>query len=1075
MLTTKKLHMKHVYPFFTDDVRSNKKKGLHLLFTVFLFLMVTAAGAQRLFTGVVTDSTGTPLSNVSVQVKNSRNTVASDQSGKFSIQAKDNDVLVFSAIGYANAEVPAASSSVVRLSSSSVALSEVVVVGYGAKRRRDLSSSIVSISGEDLRKSPVASLDQALQGKAAGVQVTSSTGDPGGAISVRIRGISTASPSGSNDPLYVVDDIVQPGGISFINPSDIESIDILKDASALSIYGVRSANGVVLIKTKKGSAAARTKVTLDAYTGWSKIWRKLDVLSIQEKAALNTEIIKGFNDRFSGNPAFTPIPVNPEWATAERIANLPKTGTNWQDEVFQTGKVRDATLGISGGGKGSTYYFSVGNRSDEGTIINSSFKRTSIRANVEADATNWLRVGLNSSYSTSNRRVTSGTNDDRTGFMQGALFSSPDIPVYNSNGGFGIAPTPNIYWYGNLYNPVNIISSSNPKYTDNNIFGSVFGQVKLPLNITFRSTFAAGQFSGSYSVFSGSQVGGAAAPRPNTSLFAGEYSGYNWNWDNYATWSNWTKGHSTEITAGYVSQLITSRSTNYSQSNFSDQDPNFQYIGLGDPATLSFPFSAPSEIAYYSYFGRLSYNYKERYYVQLSARRDAGSPSFATNEPAGTFPAGSVKWRVSKEKFMENSDLFSELSFRASYGEMGNIGNTPYPGYSLVKINSNYPFNGSSVSGVSLGQFPSVTGSTWERLRQTDIGMDAALLNNKLTITLDWYNRITSGMRVVPKLRPIFGVSATPPLVNLAGDNVKNTGFEMAITYNGNSGGFVYSISGNGSINKNEILNLGDMDFISPPDASLVGNYQPSRTMVGHPISAFYGFVSDGIYQNEEEIAKGPVDKIGQQIRPGDLRFKDLNNDGFIDEDDRQVIGNPTPKFTYGLNFSASYKSFDFSMLLQGVSGNQIYNYLYQQGTIGDPRYNEGINRLSDVKDRWTESNPSTTFPRLSFRDNDYSKNSRFSDFWLQSGSYLRVKNIQLGYVLPKGISDELKLEKCRFYVSASNLLTFTKYKGFDPEIGVNSTGYTDVFSANRDLQLGIDRGVYPQPRMILFGINVGF
>jgi TonB-dependent starch-binding outer membrane protein SusC len=1067
--------MKQLYSLTAE---SPVRKGSHTilpLITLFFLLITGTVNAQRVFTGTVSDTAGNALTGVSIQVKGSRSVVASDASGRFSIQARENDVLVFSMIGFSTLELPASSSSVVTLSPRSAALGEVVVVGYGTRRRKDLSSSIVTIRGDELRKSPVATIDQAMQGRAAGVQVTSSTGDPGGAISVRIRGISTASPSGSSDPLYVVDDIVQPGGISFINPADIESIEILKDASALSIYGVRSANGVVLIKTKKGSAGAATKVTLDAFTGRSRIWRQLDVLNIQEKAALNTEILKGFNDRFSITPGFTPIAINPEWATPERIANLPKTGTNWQDEIFQSGNVRDVTLGVSGAGKGSTYYFSVGNRSDEGTIINSSFKRTSIRANVEADATNWLKVGLNSSYSTANRRVISGTNDDRTGFMQGALFSSPDIPVYNASGGFGVAPTPNINWYGNLYNPVNIISSSNPKYTDNNIYGSVFGQVKLPLNITFRSTFAAGQFSGSYSVFSGSQVGGAAAPRPNTSLYAGEYSGFNWNWDNYATWSNWTKGHSTEFTAGYVSQLISSRSTNYSQSNFTDQSQNFQYIGLGDPATLSFPFSAPSEIAYYSSFGRLSYNYKERYYVQLSARRDVGSPSYVTNEPAGTFPAGSVKWRLSKEKFMESSNLFSELALRASYGEMGNIGNTPYPGYSLVKINSNYPFNGSSVSGISLGQFPSVTGSTWERLRQTDIGLDAELLGSRITITLDWYNRITSGMRVVPKMRPIFGASATPPLVNLEGDNVKNSGFEIALTYNGKRGDFGYSISGNGSINRNKILSLGDMDFISPPDAALVGSYQPSRTMVGHPISAFYGFVFDGIYQNDQEIQKGPVDRIGQQTRPGDMRFKDINSDGFIDEADRQVIGNPTPTFTYGLNFAANYKGFDFSMLLQGVAGNEIYNYLYQQGTVGDPRYNEGINRLTDVNKRWTENNPSTTFPRISFRDNDYAKNSRFSDFWLQSGSYMRVKNLQIGYTVPAAISGKIHIERCRFYVSANNLLTFTKYKGFDPEIGINSTGYSDVFSANRDLQLGIDRGIYPQSRMLLFGVNVGF
>lgn len=1051
-------------------------RKLLLPFLSFCFLLIAASvNGQQKISGVVMDSTGSPLADVNVQVKGSKIAVATNRTGKFTIDAKESDILIFSSIGFASLELRAGSAAVVVLNRTSASLGEVVVVGYGTRKRQDLTSSIATVKGEDLRKSPVATIDQALQGRAAGVQVTSSTGDPGGAISVRIRGISTASPSGTSDPLYVVDDIVQPGGITFLNPADIESIDILKDAAALSIYGVRSANGVILIKTKKGTTGAKAKVTFDGFIGMSSVWKKLDVLSVQEKAALNTEIIQGFNDRFSGNPAFTPIPVNPEWSTPERIANLPRNGTNWQDEIFQTGKVRDVTLGVSGGGKGTSYYFSVGNRGDEGTILNSSFDRTTIRSNVESDANNWLRVGLNTSYTTSKRSVTSGTNDDRTGFMQGALFSSPDIPVYNSTGGFGIAPAPNINWYGNLYNPVNIIASSNPKYTDNNIYGSVFAQIKLPFHITFRSTFGAGQFSGSYSVFSGSTVGGAAAARPTTSLFAGEYSGVNWNWDNYATWTNQTNSHNTEVTAGYVSQLITSRGTNYSQSNFLDQHPDFQYVGLGDPATLSFPFSAPSEIAYYSYFGRVSYNYDERYYIQVSARRDAGSPSFITDKPAGTFPAASVKWRISNEDFMESSNVFSDLAVRASYGEMGNIGNTPYPGYSLVKINSNYPFNGSSVSGVSLGQFPSVTGSTWERLRQTDIGLDAALFNNKIIVTLDWYNRITNGMRVVPKMRPIFGVSATPPLINLDGDNVKNTGIEFAITYNGKAGKLNYSISGNGSFNKNEILSLGDMDFISPPDAALVGSYQPSRTLVGSPISAFYGFVSDGIYQTQEEIDNGPVDKIGQQISPGDLRFKDLNDDGFIDEADRKVIGNPTPKFTYGLNFSASYLAFDFSMLLQGVTGNDIYNYVYQQGTIGDPRYNEGINRLTDVKDRWTPENPNGGFPRLSFRDNDYSKNSRFSDFWLQNGSYMRVKNIQIGYTLNKKITDKMKIERWRFYVSASNLLTVTNYKGFDPEIGINSTGYTDVFSANRDLQLGIDRGVYPQPRMVLFGINVGF
>lgn len=1053
------------------------KTALKILVTFITLSFITlSVQAQKTFEGIVSDTSGNAVSNVSVLVKGTRRATFTDARGKYSITTTvDNPTLVFTSVGFIKAEVKATGASFVKLMNRASTLGEVVVVGYGTKKRKDLSSSISSVSGEDLRKAPVATLDQAVQGRVAGVQVTSSTGDPGGQISVRIRGISTASPSGSSDPLYVVDDIIQPGGISFINPADIESIDILKDAAALSIYGVRSANGVVLIKTKKGNTKGKSKVSLDAFTGVTQIWRTLDVLSIQEKAALNTEIIKNFNEQFASSPTFTPIPVNPEWATADRIANLPKTGTDWQDEIFRTGYLRDASLSVAGGGDKSTYYLSAGNRSEDGTMINSKFTRTTFRANVETEANNWLKVGINAGYAASNRRVISSTNDDRTGFMQGALFSSPDIPVYKPDGSYGVAPVININWYGNLYNPVNIINSSNPKYTDNNIYGSVFGQIKLPFDITFRSTMAAGQFAGSYSVFSGSQVGGAAAPRPTTSLYAGEYSGFNWNWDNYATWSKSIKGHSIELTAGYISQFIKSRSTAYNQSNFPNQDPNFQYPGLGDPATLSFPFTPPSELAYYSYFGRLSYNYKEKYYLQFSARRDAGSPAFVTEEPAGTFPAGSLKWRVSKENFMEDVAFVDELSIRGSYGEMGNIGNTPYPGYSLVKINSNYPFGGSSASGISLGQFPSVTGTSWERLKQTDIGMDIAILKSKVTITLDWYSRITSGMRVVPKIRPIFGVSATPPLINLDGDNVKNSGFEMAITYNDRKGKLNYSISGNGSFNRNKILTLGDIDFIQPPDGSLVGSYQPSRTLPGHPISAFYGFVFDGIYQSEAEISKAPLDKIGSQIKPGDLRFKDINGDGLIDETDRTVLGNPTPAFTYGLNLSAGYKNFDFSLLLQGVTGNKIYNYLYQQGTIGDPRYNEGINRLAVVKDRWSTTNPNASMPRIAFRENDYAKNSRVSDFWLQNGAYMRIKNIQLGYTLPERIIKKLQMEKWRLYISASNLLTITDYKGFDPEIGVNSTGYGDVFSANRDLQLGIDRGVYPQPRMLLFGFNVTF
>lgn len=1039
--------------------------------------------------GIVTNSKGDPIGFASVTAKNSSGdrlySTMADSLGKFSFEnlpVKGTYNFEFSAVAYQSRTITGYilkaggnNTVIVSLKPGSDQLKDVVVVGYGTKQRKDLTSSVSSVSGDVLRKSPVATIDQALQGRAAGVQVTSSTGDPGGQISVRIRGISTASPAGSSEPLYVVDDIVQPQGISFLNPNDIESIDILKDAAALAIYGVRSANGVILIKTKKGSTSGKAKVTFDGFTGVSNVWRELEVLNTQQKAQLNTDIINAFNEQHKDIVSFVPIAVNPEWSTPGRIANLPKGGTNWQDHVFNTGKVIDGTIGISGGDSKSSYYFSAGHRKEDGTMVNSGFQRTSLRANAETNANKWLKMGVTLAYSTSNRKVVAGTNDDRTGFMQSAVFYSPDIPVYDNNGGYGVAPVVNINWYGNIYHPINTIEKSNPKYTDNNLSGSVFGQVKLPFGITFRSTFAAGQYSGTYSVFNGSLMGAAAAPIAATNLYAGQYGGHNWNWDNYATWSKWLKGHSIEVTAGHVAQYVYNKAINYSQSNFSNQDPDFQQPGLGDPATISFPFTPPSEIAYTSLFGRLSYNYKERYYFQVTGREDAGSPAYVTDKPKGFFPAASIKWRMAKEKFMEKIEEIDEFSFRASYGEMGNIGNLAYPGYSLVKINSNYGMGGVSQSGISLGQYASVTGTGWERLRQTDIGLDVTAFRGRLNVTLDWYNRITKGMRVIPKVRDIFGSSTNPPLVNLDGDNIQNRGFEATVGYNNSIGKLNFSINANGSINNNKVLSLGDMDFIVPPDGTLVGSYQPSRTKVGHPISAFYGFIADGIYRSEDEISKGPIDMIGKELRPGDIRYKDITGDNRINEDDRTIIGNPTPKYSYGLNLNLSYKDFDFSILFQGVAGNKIYNYFYQQGTVGDPRYNEGINRLADVNNRWTPENPNANFPRLAFRDYDYAKNSRFSSFWLQNGSYLRMKNVQLGYTVPAAISKSIQVERIRCYISASNLFTFTKYKGFDPEIGINSTGYSDVFSANRDLQIGVDRGVYPQPRMFLFGFNVTF
>lgn len=1056
------------------------KKIYHQILLVFFAIAFTAMGsiAQETVSGKIVDEKGNPLPDVTVQVKGTNRITVTNREGVFSISAVGSDMLVISSVGYQGVQVKASEAKTIRLQVSLSTLSDVVVVGYGERKRKDITSAVGSIKGDELRKSPSATFDQALTGRIAGVQVTSSTGDPGGNISVRIRGNTTVSTISSNDPLYVVDDLVLPQGsnLSSINAADIESIDVLKDASATAIYGIRAANGVVVVKTKKGTKN-RNLISLDIYSGVTQPWKKLDVLGIQERAELNNEILGNWNDQNAGNPSFIPAPLNPQWSTPERIANLPKESTNWQDEIFRDGFFRDASLSFSGGSGKTTYYFSLGNRDENGIIINSRFKRTNLRANVDNQVKDWLRMGMNVTYGDTRRSVTGGTNDDRTGLMQSALMTPPEIPVYASDGSPGIAPVRQILWYGNLFNPVNVIRATNPKYTNTDIYGSAYANIKFPLGFSFNSTLGVGQFAGTYSVFNANLVNIAGSNNQLGQLFAGRYSGLSWNWDNYINWNKWIKGHSIEATVGHVAQEITNEGISFNQQGFVNQQTEYQIPGLGDPAQISFPPNYPQEFAYESYFGRLNYNYDERYYIGATYRIDKASPAFATKNKTAYFPALSAKWRLSKEKFFENVRFVNELSFRGSWGISGNIGPLAYPGYSLVKLNSNYPFSaGTSMPGVSLAQFPN-TGSTWEKIYQTDIGMDASFLSGKITATIDWYSRNTRNMLLPLRIRGIFGGSAQPPLINIPGKGVVNKGVEIALGYNGKiNKDFSYGIQGNVSFNKNEVVDIGDNPYVELSEALKIMGYEPTRSAVGHPISSFFGWESDGIFQNQAEVDKSPVDLLrAGGSRPGDIRFKDIDQDGDVDENDRTFLGQPTPTVTYGLNLSASYKAFDFSMLLQGVSGNKIFNFLYQQATLGDPKYSEGINRLTDVRGRWKPDGNTYDFPRVSYDDKNNSFNTRMSDFWLQDGAFTRIKNIQLGYTLPAAIIGKLNIEKLRFYLSASNLFTFTKYKGFDPEIGQNSTGYTDVFSTNRDLQAGIDRGVFPQPRMLLFGLNVTF
>jgi TonB-dependent starch-binding outer membrane protein SusC len=1043
------------------------KQILFSFIGAFLFPIVLLA--QNNTTGKVIDADGNPLADVSVQVKGKKELNATNKNGIYFIKAAGNDVLIFSSVGFGTVELKANEAATVKLKTKTATLSDVVVVGFGEKKRKNITSAIGSVKGETLRKSPVATFDQALAGRIAGLEVTSSTGDPGGKVNIRIRGNTTVSDASSNDPLFVVDDLVLPQGVGInsINPSDIESIDVLKDAAATSIYGIRAANGVVVVKTKRGTKD-KNKVTLDLYAGVNQPWKRLKVLNIQEHAEFNNDYYARYN---AENPTAVQQILNPEWGTPARIANLPKQGTDWQDEIFQTGFFRDANLGFSGGSGKTTYYFSVGNRDEKGIILNSTFKRNNIRANIDNQVKDWLRIGVNVSYSDNKRTVVAGTNDAAsTGLMQGVLMASPDIPKYAADGTSGRAPTIQPLWYGNVINPISRIEGENVKLSNSDIFGSAYANIKLPYGFSFNTTLGAGKFDGTYSAFNSSlYFTTQASTLARGQIFKGTSSGISWNLDNYINWNRWIKGHAIEVNIGHVAQGINNSGTNVSQAGFINQTPGFQILGLGDPLGTSSTVQYPQEFAYESYFSRVSYNYKERYYLGAAYRIDKASPAFSTKNKTAYFPALSAKWRLTNEKFFESVKFFSDLSIRGSWGLSGNIGNKPYSGFSLLKINSNYPFGGGvSSPGVSLGQFPNVE-ATWEKIYQTDLGIDATMLDGKISLTFDVYNRKTRNMLLPLRLRGIFGSTAAPPLANIPGDGVVNKGLEVALGYKSKAKkDFNYEVSGNISFNKNTVVDIGNNPFLS------LSNTDNIRIAVGQPISSFYGWVSDGIYQNQDEVNKAPVDQLaGGGSKPGDIRFKDLNNDGFVNFEDRTYIGQPTPTYTYGFNVGGSYKNFDFSVLIQGVGGNKIFNKLYQQATLGDDGFKDGINRLSVVKDRWVNDGQAHSFPRIIYESNQTSQNTRMSDFFLQDGAFTRIKNVQIGYTIPTSVLKKIDIERIRLYVSASNLYTFTKYKGFDPEVGQNTTGFS-VFE-NKDLGIGVDNGVFPQPRMLLFGMNLTF
>lgn len=972
--------------------------------------------------GKVTDEKGDGLPGVSVIEKGTSNGVITDINGNFSINVADeNSVLAFSFVGFEKREISITgrTSLTVELKEDSKLLNEVVVIGYGTQKRSDLTGSIASVNMKDVKSLPVSDAGQALQGRAAGVQVISS-GAPGSNVTIRVRGVGTINDS---DPLIVIDGVPSNVPLNTISTDDISTMDILKDASASAIYGARGANGVILITTKKG-VAGKGKLDFKAMTGVRSATNTVEMLNASQFAALHNEMMAANGQT-----------LNPAYADPNSFT----TSTDWLNELLKTTPTNSFSLAYSGGGDKSTYYVSGTLLDEAGIAINNKYKRFAIQVNTDSKVFDWLRFSNN--LTLSHDRKSSGSINIRN-----AMSALPVQPVYNADGTWS-GPEGQSSWYGDVRNPIGEATINDNKTLGYNVLGNLSGEVTLIPQLKFKSTF------GLQASFWDSRGWSPKYDwKPISQPFSTLNSSFNKNltylWDNTLTYDSFFNDvHHLTLLAGTSAQDNRFDYVSASKANFISDGAQ----QLNNGTMLPTASGNASDWALFSLLARANYAYKDKYLVTATVRRDASS-RFGSSHRWGTFPSASVKWRISNESFFNKNNFIQDLAFRAGYGVTGNqsIGNYAYA--SILSTNQ-YVFNGTIVNSVVPLVLPN--GNVhWEEVAQSNIALDAVLINGRMNVTAEAYIKNTNDMLVPMAVPALTGYSdQIVPSINAG--KVSNKGIELSISsQNVKSNSFEWNTNFNVSYNQNKVVSLnGDVPIYGGSLASQNTNIQKN----GYPVNSFYGVIATGIFQTQEEVDNYAKQQQGSDTynstAPGDLKFLDINNDGQINDADRTFIGDPNPRFTFALNNSVNWKNLDFSVFLQGVEGNSILN--------GNRIYQEGMavaqNQTTAVLNRWTGPNTSNEVPRAVF--NDPNKNTRPSTRFIEDGSYLRLKNVTLGYTLPKSLIKHAKMNTARLYVSGQNLLTFTKYTGFDPEVSSN----------------GIDMSLYPITRIVSAGINIGF
>jgi TonB-linked SusC/RagA family outer membrane protein len=1075
-----------------------------VVFLMALMLSVTwtALAQDRKITGSVQDAKGGGIPGVSVAVKGTTTGTTTDGNGAYSISVKSNNAeLVFSSVGFVSKTSSVANRSTINiiLDEDVSQLSEVVVTGYTSQRKKDITGAVAVVSAKELTAVPAASVTQMLQGRASGVTVGNDN-SPGGGTMVRVRGFGSTN---NNSPLYVIDGVPTQGTLNQINPNDIESMQVLKDASAASIYGARAANGVVIITTKRGGEG-EPKINFDMYTGTQQVGKLLDLMNTKEMGQYFYESQIGAGRPAGTSPSaqyrfgadgsqtiadyiypnvYGALPANFTYTnniadpnlgkTAFNITKANKEGTNWQREIFGPAKISSYQLGATGGSKNGKYAISASYFDQEGILKYTGYKRYSVRANTEFKK-GAITFGENVTVSIDERVGIPAGNNSESNPIMFAIRIQPIIPVFDITGGpVALGGTNTSFLNGfagprgsNLGNAPNPLARQwrerdNP-VTSTRIFGNVFAEVEIIKDLKARTSVGFEYNNFNQSAFFNRDIEAAEARNANSLTVSN-------NFDRAITWYN-TLNYSKKIGDHDFNVLVgTEAVSTYGfgfsaqRSNFAFDDLSYRYLNNGSAAGLTNAGSGATITALFSQFGKANYSYKDFLLADFTLRRD-GSSRFSPAYRYGVFPAFSVGARLSELALFKNITQLNDLKVRAGWGKTGNqlIPNV-YNAYTLFTPDPNnnaYDIGGAGnaiASGFDIAQFGNSNGR-WETNTSTNIGLDASLFNNKLDIAFDWYTRTTSDMLTQVPIPRSSGTGSIP-FVNIG--EVNNTGIDLNVSYRDQIGQLRYSISGQISQYKNNVVKLND-----DPNAQIFGftTRLPaiSVTRAGLPIASFFGYVVEGVLKDDAEAAAAV--QIPGYTRAGVFKFKDVNGDGKINASDRTIIGNPHPDFTYGLNVNLGYKNWDLTVFAQGVQGNEIFNYLKYWTDFNTFQGNRSTDMLYKS---WKKQGDVAQLPRLNASD---TFSQQISTYFVEDGSYMRIKNIQLTYNVPNTVLKRIKLSSMQVYVQGQNLLTLTKYKGLDPDINIRNSG-----ADNQDIHMGIDEGAFPVAKSYNVGLRVGF